>query len=193
MSYLFDPDILHEIAKKGIGLPYDEMFETVRSELEQKYPGHIAPKVDWIVNCAGGSIFSIAVLHASLNEYVLIFGNSIGTSGHTGRHFTDTYSFVIDGEVWYFSEERPFERMIRRTGDKYRLEKFQSRGLCIKDRAWVVEYARGPISLMLPFGLAGFLFSTLDLKNLVRTLWTYGKLTMKELLFRLRSTRSPVS
>ncbi|MBW4622040.1 MAG: hypothetical protein KME17_22135 [Cyanosarcina radialis HA8281-LM2] len=182
MRYLFDPDILHEIAKQGMNLPYEEMFETIRSTLEQKYPGHICPQIEWIINNAGGCMYSIAVLHASLHEYILIFGTSIGTSGHTGRHCTEIYDFVIDGELWYFSEDRPFDRIVRRAGDRYELSRFHSEGLRIGDRAWVLEYARGPIPLMLPFGFADSIFSTLDFRTVLRTLWIYGKLVVKELL-----------
>lgn len=189
MNYIFEPDILHEIAKKGIGLPYEKMFETIRSELEQKYPQHICQNIEWIINNAGGCMYAVTVLHASMKEYLLIFGTSIGTAGHTGRHFAEIYDFVIDGELWYFREERPFERDIRKAGDRYYLGKFQSEGLCIKEQAWVLEYARGRIPLMMPFGLADSLFSTLDFKTLFRTLWLYGKLVMKELLISNKNQR----
>lgn len=181
MPYIFNPDILNAISQKSIGLPYEVMFEVIRSELEQKYPGHICPQIEWIINNAGGCMYAVFVLHASLNEYLLIFGTSIGTTGHTGRHFTEIYDFVIDGELWYFCEDRPFERVIRKAGDRYYLGKFQSEGLCIKENAWVLEYARGPIPLMLPFGFAGSLFSTLDLKSVFQTLWIYGRSILKEL------------
>lgn len=184
MPYIFKPDILHTISTKSIGLPYEVMFEVIRSELEQKYPGHICPQIEWIINNAGGCMYAVSVLHASLNEYLLIFGTSIGTAGHTGRHFTEIYDFVIDGELWYFCEDRPFERVVRKAGDRYYLGKFQSEGLCIKEKAWVLEYARGPIPLMLPFGFADSLFSTLDLKSVFRTLWIYGRLILKELFHK---------
>ncbi len=182
MSYLFDPDILYETSKKAIGLPYEEMFETVRTELEQKYPGRINDKIQWLFNNAGGCMYSVAVLHASLTEYLLIFGSPIGTKGHTGRHFTEIYDFVMDGELWYFKEDRPFERIVHQPGDRYYLGKLQSEGLCIPERAWVLEYARGFIPSMLPFGLADSVVSTLDLKTVARTFGIYGKLLLKNLL-----------
>ncbi len=181
MSYLFDPDSLCNIAKKGIGLPYEQMFETVRVELEQKYPGRINDKIQWMFNNAGGCMYSVAILYASLTEYILIFGSPIGTYGHTGRHFTEIYDFVIDGELWYFKENRPFERIVRKSGDTYYLDKLQSEGLCIPEQAWVLEYARGFIPSMLPFGLADSLFSTLDWKTLGCTFSIYGKFLLKNL------------
>lgn len=193
MNYIFDPDILYKVAKKGMGLPYQQMFETVRAELEQKYPGRINDKIEWMFNNAGGCMYSVAVLHASVSEYILIFGSPIGTQGHTGRHFAEIYDFVIDGELWYFSEDRPFERMVRKSGDKYYLGKLQSEGLCIPNQAWVLEYAKGIIPSMLLFGVADSFFSTLDLKTVVRTFGIYGKLLLKNFWKQLNTNflRSP--
>ncbi|MGD1912843.1 MAG: ERG2 family protein [Rivularia sp. (in: cyanobacteria)] len=179
MPYIFNPDTLHTITKKSLDLPCEQMFETLRTELEQQYPGKISNKIEWMLNNAGGCMYSIAVLHASFQEYLLIFGSSIGTAGHTGRHFTEIYDFVIDGELWYFSEKRPYERVSRKAGDKYYLDKFQSEGLSIPERAWVLEYARGFIPSMLPFGLADSFFSTLDWKTIASTFGIYGKLLLK--------------
>lgn len=50
------------------------------------YPGHILPDEDlqWIFVNAGGWMGSICVLHASLTEYVLLFGTALDTGGHSG-------------------------------------------------------------------------------------------------------------
>lgn len=193
MRYIFDPEILQEIAKKGMDLPHEQMFETVRTELDQKYPGRINDKIQWIFNNAGGCMYSVAVLHASVKEYILIFGSPIGTQGHTGRHFAEIYDFVMDGELWYFGEDCPFERIVRKSGDKYYLGKLQSEGLCIPNHAWVLEYARGFIPSMLPFGMADSLLSTLDLKTVAGTFGIYGKLLLKNFWkqFNTNSLRSP--
>jgi C-8 sterol isomerase len=167
------------------------MFETVRIELEQKYPGRINDKIQWMFNNAGGCMYSVAVLHASLREYLLIFGSPIGTQGHTGRHFTQIYDFVIDGELWYFKEDRPFERIVHKSGDRYHLGKSQSEGLCIPNQAWVLEYARGFIPSMLPFGLADSVFSTLDWKTVGYTFGIYGKLLLKDLWNKTHTNSRP--
>lgn len=181
MDYIFDPKTLQEIANNTIGLPYEKMFETLRAELEQKYSGRINEKIEWVFNNAGGCMYSVAVLYASLTEYILIFGSSITTQGHTGRHFAEIYDFVLDGELWYFQESRPFERIVHKAGDNYYLGKLQSEGLCIPNQAWVLEYARGIIPSMLPFGLADSLLCTLDLKTVARTFGIYAKLLLKNL------------
>lgn len=50
------------------------------------------------------------------------------------------------------------------------------------DSCWALEYARGAIPLMLPFGIADTLFSTLDFATLLKTFWIYGRLTVRELM-----------
>ena len=182
MKYVFEPNILHQIAQEGANLPDEERFEYIRQMLAEHYPGRISDRIDWITMNSGGCIYAVAVFHASLTEYLLIFGNSIGTSGHTGRHLTEIYDFVIDGELWYFKEEYPWKKIVHQAGDRYYLAPHHSESLRIPDRAWVLEYARGSIISILPFGLAGSIFATLDFKTILRMLKIYGKLTFKELL-----------
>uniref|UniRef100_A0A832H0P8 C-8 sterol isomerase n=1 Tax=Oscillatoriales cyanobacterium SpSt-402 TaxID=2282168 RepID=A0A832H0P8_9CYAN len=179
MPYVFDPDTLHTIVKQSQGLSHEQMFETLRASLAQQYPGRIHDKIQWMFNNAGGCMYSVAILHASLTEYLLIFGTPIRTQGHTGRHFTEIYDFVIDGELWYFKEKRPFERIVHQAGDRYYLGVMQSEGLCIPEQAWVLEYARGFIPSMLPFGLADSFFSTLDWQTVAHTLGIYWQLWFK--------------
>jgi C-8 sterol isomerase len=187
MSYVFNPDQLQTMTQAKIGLPYPQLFESLRADLDRHYPGMISPQIEWCFNNAGGCMYSIGVLHASFREYLLFFGSAIGTMGHTGRHRSDIFDFVLDGELWYFSEDRPYDRIVRQAGDRYFLAKGNSEGLCIPDHAWVLEYARGFIPAMLPFGLADSLFSTLDLRTVGRTFGIYGKLFLRQLRSRQRA------
>lgn len=56
-------------------------------ELRKKHPGHILPDEDlqWVFVNAGGWMGSMCLLHASLTEYVLLFGTAVDTGGHSGK------------------------------------------------------------------------------------------------------------
>lgn len=51
-----------------------------------RYPGHILPDEDlqWVFVNAGGWMGSMCLLHASLTEYLLLFGTAVDTGGHSG-------------------------------------------------------------------------------------------------------------
>ena len=112
---------------------------------------------------------------ASLFEYVMIWGTPIGSEGHSGRHRVAFWDTVIDGEAWYFAEGQ-FEKRIYRPGDRIFVGKGQACGMNFTDGVWAVEYARGPLMLSLPFGLADELLSTLDYTAALQTIAIYTTL-----------------
>jgi C-8 sterol isomerase len=181
MRYIFEPDTLKLIVQQSLGRPLKEMIATLQAELTRCYPGHICQKPQWLFSNAGGAMISILILHVSLKEYVLIFGTPVGTSGHTGRHLVEFHDFVLDGEYWYYDEQNPLDRLVHKPGDYFHLPKGQSQGFHIPSHAWALEYARGAIGTLLPFGLADALFSTLDFKTVLKTQWIYGRQVLKEL------------
>lgn len=181
MAYVFDPQVVAEIAKLGIGLPHEQMFQVVADALHKRYPEHTRPTISWIFNNAGGAMGQMALLHASVSEYILLFGTPIGTEGHSGRYVTEVYDTMIEGEMWCYIEGET-ARTVYRPGETAFLGSNKVKGYRIPDHGWMLEYARGPIPTMLPFGLADSVFSTVDLVCVCRTLWTYGRLVVRELL-----------
>ena len=181
MGYVFDPEVLAEIAKKAVGLPHDQMFRTVHAALYERYPKHIHPEIRWIFNNAGGAMGQMTLLHASLSEYLLFFGTPIGTEGHSGRYVTQVWDFMMEGEMWCYIEGET-KRTVYTPGEYAYLGKNKVKGYRIPDHGWMLEYARGPIPAMVPFGLADSVFSTVDYKCVLRTLAMYGQLVIKELL-----------
>jgi C-8 sterol isomerase len=183
MSYLFDPDFLHQTARSVIDRPITEMIPAITRALASEYPGHILPEAShrWILNNAGGAMGSMLVLHASLTEYIIIFGTPIGTEGHSGRYWAKDYFMILDGEQWSYSPG-DLEREVYKPGDLHVLPPGTAQGYRIPDRCWALEYARGFIPAMLPFGLMDTLTSTLDVRSLLQTMWVYGHSTARELL-----------
>jgi C-8 sterol isomerase len=183
MGYIFEPEVLHAIARQAVGLSYQSMVEVVVEGLRKHYPGHIAHQQERIFNNAGGAMGVLALLHGSMSEYIHIFGTPIGTEGHSGRYRTEVYDFMLDGEMWCYLPGE-FERTVYRAGDVAYLGKSAAKGYRIPDHTWILEYARGPIMFMLPFGLADTLLSTLDFYTARRTLWVYSKMAVRELFTR---------
>ncbi|RJO74060.1 MAG: hypothetical protein C4523_01495 [Myxococcales bacterium] len=181
MSTLFDPAVLHEIAQKGIGLPYDTMFQTVIAELDRRYPGRIRVQQRWIFNNACGAMGQLTLLYGSLTEYLILFGTPIGTEGHSGRYSADVHDFMIDGEMLTYREGE-FVPTVFKPGDRALLERGASKGYCVRDHAWMLEYSKGWIPFMLPTGLADNFFSNLDFRSVFTLMWDYGKLCVRELL-----------
>ena len=181
MAWIFDPDVLHEVARGAIGRPIDEIVAKVAGDLQERYPGHIQRDPEWVFNNAGGAMGTMAILHASITEYVIIFGSPIGTEGHSGRFFADDYFCILEGEQWAYDEDQ-LERSVYRPGDMHKMPRGTARGYRFPDRCFALEYARGWIPLMLPFGLADSVSSTLDVRTVLKTFRIYGQAVTRELL-----------
>lgn len=181
MGYIFEPEVLHGIVREVIGLPLPAMIEEIRARLSERYPGHILQDSDWIFNNAGGAMGQMLVLHASITEYVMIFGSSIGTEGHSGRFFASDYFYILEGEQWAYAEG-DLERRVYKPGDLHVLPPGKAEGYRMPDRCYALEYARGIIPAMLPFGFADTFSSTLDLSSIGRTVAVYTKAVVSNLV-----------
>ena len=182
MAYVFDPDVLHDIARLASEKkPRAAVLASVEEQLAARYPRHIERTGPWIFNNAGGAMGQIKLLHCSLSEYILIFGTPIGTEGHSGRYGTRVWDFMLDGEMWCYHAGE-LEKTVFKPGDLAYLGPDKAKGYACPNGVFMLEYARGVIPSMLPFGLADTLFSTRDNVTMRNTLWNYGKLVVRELM-----------
>ncbi len=180
MGYIFDPVELQAMARGVVGQPIDAQIDALRDELARRYGKHIAPGRDWVFNNAGGAMGAMAVLHASLSEYLIVFGTPIGTEGHSGRFWADDYFMILDGEQWAYTPGST-EREVYKPGDLHLMPRGVAKGYKMPERCWALEYARGWIPFMLPFGFADGLSSTLDVRTLARTVKLYTRSAIKQL------------
>lgn len=185
--YLFDPRVLRDIAKEAVKFPgtMDQKNEFIIKRLAEEYPGHIRTKTSWVYNNAGGAMGQMTLLHASLREYLILFGTAVGTEGHSGRYSAHVYDFVYEGEMWC-THQGLMKRMLFSNGKGAFLPAGLTKQYRIPDHAWMIEYGRGQESIitMLPFGLADTIISTLDFMVLFRTLFHYFRLVSHELFKR---------
>jgi len=175
MDYLFDPDVIHRCALAGIGKPKPAMFDAIADEMEEAYPGRIDRSQPWLYSIAGGAMIQMKLYYASVFEYLMIWGTPIGSEGHSGRHAVGFWDTVIDGETWYYAEGQ-FEKRVYRPGDRIWVGPGQARAMNFTDGVWAVEYARGPLPLSVPFGIADEILSTLDFATAGLTLGMYMEL-----------------
>lgn len=181
MTTLFDPETLRELAAPLLGRPIDDLVSALHARLRERYGDHINRDPPWLLNNAGGAMGTMCVMHFSITEYLIVFGSPIGTEGHSGRFMADDWFIILDGEQWAYGAGE-LERRVYRPGDIHHLPRGVARGYRIPEHCWALEYARGFIPGMLPFGLADGLSSTLDVRTLGQTIGHAAKSITGELL-----------
>jgi C-8 sterol isomerase len=173
--YRFDPAVVREAGLVGVGLPPAQAVEKVTDALEARYPGLLSRHHPWIYNNAGGAMIQMKLLYASFTEYLNFFGTPVGTEGHSGRHLAHFHDTVLAGEAWYYTEGQ-LEKTVYRPGDAIHVRPLEAAGMHFPDQVWMLEYCRGLLPSMLPFGLLETATSTLDVVTAWRTLRIYGSL-----------------
>ena len=184
MGYVFDPDRLHAIGRAAIGLPPEEMLATVERGLQEAYPGQVHTDQRFLWSLFGGTTGMMKVFHASVSEYLTLFGSALGTNGFSGRYPLTIYDTVLCGEMGCYSADRPFEPVAYRPGDHACLDRLRVKGWALAPGTWMLEYGRGFMPASLPGALAGALTSAFDPITVADTLSVYGRLTLRKLLGR---------
>ncbi|TIB02504.1 hypothetical protein E3P96_02143 [Wallemia ichthyophaga] len=182
--YIFTPAQLHDVATLSLSRHNDTrgVIDDIIAQLHTAYPGRtINSKEEWVFNNAGGAMGSMHIIHASVTEYLIIFGTALGTEGHTGRHTDDDYFSILEGEQWAYEADK-FTKEVYPRGSVHHLKRGTVKQYRMPDTCWAMEYARGWIPLMLPFGYADTFFSTLDLHTLWRTSFITGREIIGNLL-----------
>ncbi|KAJ7683247.1 ERG2/sigma1 receptor-like protein, partial [Mycena rosella] len=178
--YIFDPSELHELAKAAIVSSNDTagIIQHIVTNLTLTHPSNQirinADSSEWVFNNAGGAMGAMYIIHASITEYLIIFGTPLGTEGHTGLHTADDYFNILVGEQWAF---RPGALEMERytPGMVHFLPRGTAKQYKMHEGCFALEYARGWIPLMLPFGLADIFTSTLDFPTLYHTFRVTGR------------------
>jgi C-8 sterol isomerase len=183
VDYVFDQHVLHGVAKEAVasGKPLRGKVAILRERLHEIYPGHVNLQDDWVFNVAGGAMGQMTVLHASLTEYVIVFGTPIGTEGFSGRFLADDYFMILEGEQWAFAEGDG-EKMVFKPGDMHHMPRGEARGYRMPEHCFALEYARGNIPAMLPFGLVDQFTSILDARTVAKTLKIYTQAAVGAML-----------
>ncbi|KAK6211926.1 C-8 sterol isomerase [Pestalotiopsis sp. IQ-011] len=182
--YIFDKEHLHDLAKRGIaahGNDTQGIVSYITTELHEKHPNNVNLDVEYIFNNAGGAMGAMYLIHASVTEYLIIFGTTIGTEGHTGRHTADDYFHILVGEQWAYTPG-DYVPEVYPAGSVHHLRRGTVKQYKMPEGCFALEYARGWIPPMLFFGFADGLSSTLDFPTLWRTTYVTGREMIGNLL-----------
>ncbi|TFY55365.1 hypothetical protein EVG20_g9344 [Dentipellis fragilis] len=186
--YVFDPPFLHDLARAAIAASPNStqgMIDHIIANLTATYPpSQIALNTntsEWVFNNAGGAMGAMYQIHVSFTEYLIIFGTPLGTEGHSGVHTADDYFHILVGEQWAF---RPgaLEKERYVPGDVHLMPRGVVKQYKMHEGCFAMEYARGWIPLMLPFGFADTLSSTLDFGTFANTVRITGREIIRNLL-----------
>ncbi|KAL1902736.1 C-8 sterol isomerase [Sporothrix stenoceras] len=171
--YIFDTVHLHDLAQRAVkahGNDTGAIVGFITNELKgnAKLSSYVSDNGEWILNNAGGAMGGMTILHASITEYLIVFGTTVGTEGHTGRHTADDYFHILTGEQWAYTPGT-FQREVYGPGEVHHLHRGDVKQYKMPENCFALEYARGWIPPMMFFGFADGFFSTLDLPTLWRT------------------------
>ncbi|EED16771.1 C-8 sterol isomerase (Erg-1), putative [Talaromyces stipitatus ATCC 10500] len=182
--YIFDPAHLHDVSQRAIAAHGNDTRAVVKyivSELDEKLEGkHLNFDEEWVFNNAGGAMGAMYIIHASITEYLIIFGTAIGTEGHTGRHTADDYFHILQGTQLAYVPGS-YEPEVYPQGSVHHLRRGDVKQYKMPDSCFALEYARGWIPPMLGFGYADTFTSTLDFP----TLWATSRITGREMIGNL--------
>eukprot|EP00160_Parvularia_atlantis_P014088 Unigene3297_Nuclearia_a/m.10117 Unigene3297_Nuclearia_a/g.10117 ORF Unigene3297_Nuclearia_a/g.10117 Unigene3297_Nuclearia_a/m.10117 type:complete len:131 (+) Unigene3297_Nuclearia_a:129-521(+) len=124
---------------------------------------------------------AMKILHCSLSEYIIIFGSPTGTEGHSGRHLADDYFHILYGEQHAAAPGKLLPE-IYRPGDLHLMRRGVAKQYKMPGATWALEYARGDIVSMFPFGLADSVLSTIDPITILQTIYYSASLMLHELV-----------
>ncbi|CCE63002.1 hypothetical protein TPHA_0D03670 [Tetrapisispora phaffii CBS 4417] len=191
-NYMFDPKTLNEICN-GVISQYNTtdskfdvkvMLKDIRNELASHYGEEYINKYveeEWVFNNAGGAMGQMIILHASISEYLIIFGSAVGTEGHTGVHFADDYFTILHGEQ-LAALPNALEPEVYKAGQTHHLRKGFAKQYAMPSGSFALELAQGWIPCMLPFGFLDTFSSTLDVYTLYRTVYLTARDMGKNLI-----------
>lgn len=94
-NYMFDPKTLNQICNTVLtkhdttaeDFSTEVLLQDIRDALASHYGDEYINKYvreEWVFNNAGGAMGQMIILHASVSEYLILFGTAVGTEGHSG-------------------------------------------------------------------------------------------------------------
>ncbi len=174
----FDPDVIDSIAQRHLDKPMAAMAEAIGKDLKAHYPDLVDVGLPLVFNSGGGIMYQLKIFAMTPHEYIMICGTAIGSSGFSGRHPAAFWDTVLSGQANYMHQDEWEPRSYKR-GDRIFVDRWQSATIDFPDHCWMLEYARGTLVWLLPFGIVNVFSNTLDFRSLFRLVRIYASLTRR--------------
>jgi C-8 sterol isomerase len=182
---LLDPDALGSVVSTVVAgaaeQSNEQLIAALVTGLRAVYGDHIVAQPRWIFSMVGGATGVMTVLHASLTEYLVLFGTPLGTEGYSGRYSADIHDWVLRGEMWGLRLDEPMQKRVTGAGEVRQLPKGITTAFRLTEDSWLLEYGRGNAIAQLRHGIGDAVFRAMDAQNILDTLREYGTLAAKEL------------
>ncbi|MCX6131185.1 MAG: hypothetical protein NTX25_19270 [Proteobacteria bacterium] len=182
----FKPEEIQELAKEAVTWSVNTQAKTqdqlsfLHKNLMDRYPGKINPNPKWILNQTAGALGQLQILYCSTQEYLIFFGSTIGTEGHSGRHDMDIWDTMLAGEMWVALEGH-LDRETFKPGQTGFLARGTAKAFKIPEYGYMLEYGRGNIIKGLGQGvLAPAAFINQDFKAMRDQLQECGKMILRD-------------
>lgn len=159
----------------------DALLVRLVSGLREHYGTHIVEDPHWIFSMVGGATGVMAVLHASIGEYLVVFGTPLGTEGYSGRYSVHIHDWVLRGEMWTLRIDDPMRKHVTAAGECRELPRGLTTAFRLIEDTWLVEYGRGNAATSLRHSIGDAIFRAMDAHNIIETLREYGTLAAHEL------------
>ncbi|ESO05163.1 hypothetical protein HELRODRAFT_77677 [Helobdella robusta] len=185
-KYIFSEEAIIKIGKKYQEPTVDmkKVIESIHKDFKAMYPDHILPKddVQFVFFNAGGWLGAIYMMHASLTEFVLVYGTTMDTSGHSGRYWVNRTDIILSGEMLEWKEGE-VKSKVHKPGSVVKYAWGEASAVTYKANMWKLSYGRGFIPSALPYVTSSYIFGNHDYLSLYNMFKIHVKSFWQEFVY----------
>jgi C-8 sterol isomerase len=179
---VFDPQLLEQIVRDSVArfATPQERLQYIEQELANRYPKYVSTNRPYHFIGAGGTFGAVKILHASITEYIIVYGTKFANSGPSGRFPFVVRDYVVSGRLATHLPENVHEVNYFWPGQVTTLKPFKNNFYQMEPDTWLIEYGSGFIPGSLVSILAN-LVTTFDFVGTAKLSWDFGTAVLGQL------------